>query len=82
MIAGLEWIRHGETITRSIECIDFMTAIELVGKVAVISEKMDHHPDIEIRWRTVTFSLTTHSTGTITELDLMLARQIDALFES
>ena len=40
---------------------------------------MDHHPDIDIRWRTLTFSLSTHSAGGLTQLDLELAHRIDAL---
>jgi 4a-hydroxytetrahydrobiopterin dehydratase len=40
---------------------------------------MDHHPDIDIRWRTVTFVLSTHSAGGITDLDYQLAEKIDSL---
>jgi len=56
-----------------------MGAIELVDLVAIAAEEMDHHPDMDIRWRTVTFVLSTHSAGTITDLDFQLAQRIDAL---
>ncbi|NKU06642.1 4a-hydroxytetrahydrobiopterin dehydratase, partial [Rhodococcus hoagii] len=51
-------------------------------RVAETAESMKHHPDIDIRWRTVTYSLSTHSAGGITGSDLELARQIDDLAAS
>jgi 4a-hydroxytetrahydrobiopterin dehydratase len=40
---------------------------------------MNHHPDLEISWSTVTVSISTHSEGGLTENDFELARRIDAL---
>jgi 4a-hydroxytetrahydrobiopterin dehydratase len=40
---------------------------------------MDHHPDIDIRWTTITFTCSTHSAGGVTEVDVELARLIDDL---
>ena len=57
----------------------FLDGIEAVSQVAQLAERADHHPDIDIRWRTVTFALATHSEGGITEKDLQLAREIDGL---
>jgi 4a-hydroxytetrahydrobiopterin dehydratase len=54
----------------------FPAAIELVSRVGVTAEKLDHHPDIDLRWRTVTFGLSTHSAGGVTELDIELAQAI------
>lgn len=54
----------------------FTAAIELVDLVGASAEKLDHHPDIDIRWRTVTFGLSTHSVGGVSQLDIDLARQI------
>src|SRR4051812_19693712 len=54
----------------------FATAIDLVDRVGVSAEKLDHHPNIDIRWRTVTFGLSTHSVGGVSQLDIDLARQI------
>ncbi|HEV7828580.1 MAG TPA: 4a-hydroxytetrahydrobiopterin dehydratase, partial [Pseudonocardiaceae bacterium] len=42
-----------------------------------IAEARNHHPDIDIRWRTVTFRCSTHSKGGITNLDIELASEID-----
>ncbi len=49
-----------------------------MAAVAETAEAMDHHPDIDIRWRTLRFVLSTHSAGGLTALDLDLAARIDA----
>jgi len=47
--------------------------------VAEHAEAQDHHPDIDIRWRTVTFALVTHSAGGITQNDIDMAHDIDGI---
>ena len=73
------WTQEGDGITRSVQAPSFMGGIGLVQRVAEAAEEMDHHPDIDIRWTTVTFTLSTHSEGGLTENDLTLARKIDSL---
>ncbi len=77
-----DWTRVGESITRTIEFPDFPTAIRGVSAVADDAEAMNHHPDMDIRWRNVTFTLSTHSEGGLTQLDIELAAQIDRVAES
>ncbi|WP_084220037.1 4a-hydroxytetrahydrobiopterin dehydratase [Spirillospora albida] len=48
-------------------------------EVARAAEDADHHPDIDIRWRTVTFALSTHSAGGLTVRDFDLAAVIDGI---
>lgn len=74
-----DWQRAGASITRTLKCSTFPAAIALVDRVAASAESRDHHPDIDIRWRTLTFVCATHSKGGITELDVELAREIDRL---
>jgi 4a-hydroxytetrahydrobiopterin dehydratase len=69
-------------ISRSVTAPSFIDGIRLVDEVAVAAEAADHHPDIDIRWRTVTFRLATHSAGGVTENDLSLARTIDTLADT
>lgn len=71
------WHRAGDAIVRTAELPGFPAAIEAVRAVAEIAEARDHHPDIDIRWRTVTFRCSTHSAGGITSQDIELAGQID-----
>jgi 4a-hydroxytetrahydrobiopterin dehydratase len=70
------WTRDDDTIRASFEAPDFLSGIALVQEVAAAAETMDHHPDIDIRWRTVAFALSTHSEGGLTQLDFELAHQI------
>ena len=70
------WTRDGATIRASYEAADFPTAIRLVDEVAAEAEQMDHHPDIDIRWRTTSWALSTHSEGGLTQLDIELAHRI------
>ena len=73
------WQQVDREITRVVECESFPAAIALVRQVADEAERRDHHPDIDIRWRTVRFTLSTHSAGGLTGLDLDLAGEIDRL---
>ncbi|MCS6959036.1 MAG: 4a-hydroxytetrahydrobiopterin dehydratase [Pseudanabaenaceae cyanobacterium SKYGB_i_bin29] len=55
----------------------FVAAFAFMTKVALIAEKMDHHPDWYNVYNRVTINLTTHDAGGITNKDVELARQID-----
>src|SRR3954469_5371479 len=72
------WTGDTSEIRRSYSAPDFPAAIRLVEAVAVVAEEMDHHPDMDIRWRTVHFTISTHSEGGVTDLDMALAERIDA----
>ena len=65
-------------LVRRSTATSFPEAIGWVVAVAEAAEHADHHPDIDIRWRTVTFRLSTHDSGAVTILDVTLARDIDA----
>ncbi|GAB2687889.1 4a-hydroxytetrahydrobiopterin dehydratase [Thalassiella azotivora] len=70
------WTSQGEALTASYTAPAFLTGVELVRSVAEVAEEMDHHPDIDIRWRTVHLSLSTHSAGGVTQLDVELAHRV------
>ncbi|MFL6160025.1 MAG: 4a-hydroxytetrahydrobiopterin dehydratase [Marmoricola sp.] len=73
------WTRDGAEISRSVEAESFLAGLDLVTAVGRAAEDADHHPDIDIRWRTITFVLSTHSEGGLTERDFALARTIDGI---
>ena len=74
------WDGHIETgIHCHRELPSFRHVIRLVSAVADAAEEMDHHPDIDIRYRSVTFTLVTHSENAVTDLDVTLARRIEEL---
>jgi len=77
-----EWKLEGDTISRSVEFPSFLEAVDAVNKIAREAEAMDHHPDIDIRWRTVRLALVTHSAGGLTTLDFQLAKKLDQLLPS
>jgi 4a-hydroxytetrahydrobiopterin dehydratase len=74
-----DWRREGDTITRTVRRATFMDAIGLVNRVAEAAEAADHHPEIQINWRRVTFTLTTHAAGGLSAKDLAMAATIDNL---
>jgi 4a-hydroxytetrahydrobiopterin dehydratase len=76
-IAGDE----GNAIAREVHASSFPAGIRLVQQVAEAAESMNHHPDIDIRYTTLTFTLSTHSEGGLTANDLELAGRIDTLAE-
>ncbi len=76
---GLAWERAGAEIVKSFRGKDFAEALAYVNAVGRLAEDANHHPDIDIRWNVVTLRLSTHSAGGITQADVDLARQIDAL---
>ena len=73
------WERTGKVLRRSVKFGSFLDGIDAVRRVADRAEAADHHPDIDIRWRTVTFVLTTHSEGGITQRDVEMAGEIDSI---
>jgi 4a-hydroxytetrahydrobiopterin dehydratase len=73
------WTGGPDGISRTAELPDFPAAIAVVDRVAEAAEAADHHPDIDIRWRTLTFACATHSAGGVTAKDIDLAGRIDAI---
>jgi 4a-hydroxytetrahydrobiopterin dehydratase len=76
------WSGDAHAISRTVAAPTFPAAIRLVVEVAEAAEDADHHPDIDIRWRNVTFALSTHSAGGVTAKDIALARRINELAEA
>src|SRR3954451_15870167 len=73
------WTGGGDGIHRTVELPGFRDAVAAIVSIADVAEDMDHHPDIDLRWRTLHLHLVSHSAGGVPELDLELARRIDAL---
>lgn len=64
-------------ITRSLAFADFNTAFGFMTRVALLAEKVDHHPEWSNVYNRVEVLLTTHDAGGVTELDVKMARFID-----
>ncbi|WP_433801874.1 4a-hydroxytetrahydrobiopterin dehydratase [Actinomycetospora sp. CA-084318] len=75
------WERDGDSLVRTAQLPSFPAAIAVVDAVAQEAESVDHHPDIDIRYSTLTFRLSTHSEGGLTAKDPDLARRISAAID-
>ena len=75
------WTRDeaGTAITRSFTFADFRKAFAFMSEVALLAEKMDHHPDWSNAYNKVEITLTSHDAGGLTRRDVRLARAIDAI---
>ncbi len=73
------WSLAGDEIRKTFEMKDFVRAMGFVNSVALLAEKANHHPDIDVRWNKVTLALSTHSEGGLTEKDFKLANEIEKL---
>jgi 4a-hydroxytetrahydrobiopterin dehydratase len=73
------WERSGGEIRKSFERGDFVGSVGFVSSLVEPAEAMNHHPDVEISWATVTVKISTHSEGGLTAADFELAEKIDAL---
>jgi len=77
LVAHAGWDRRGAEIRKQFERTSFADAIAFVVRIGFLAEAANHHPDLDIRWRTVVVTLTTHDAGGLTDLDLALAVGID-----
>jgi 4a-hydroxytetrahydrobiopterin dehydratase len=81
-LAGLAgWVdaEGSDAITRTFTFADFSAAWGFMSRVALVAEKMDHHPDWANVWNRVTVTLSTHNAGGVTRRDVELARAIDGI---
>ena len=79
---SLSWQRHDDQLVKVVTRRGFAGALAYVNAVGALAEAADHHPDIDLRWSTVTLRLSTHSAGGLTVRDLDLAAEIDRLPEA
>jgi 4a-hydroxytetrahydrobiopterin dehydratase len=74
----MDWKLENDKLKKTFTFKDFTSAFGFMTKVAIIAEKMNHHPTWTNTWNTVSFELSTHDAGnTVTEKDKALAAAID-----
>lgn len=74
-----EWCLDGDRLYRQFLFSDFIEAFGFMSQVAMLAERMNHHPEWSNVYNRVQIHLTTHDAGGISDRDFGLARQIDAL---
>ncbi|MGC1783454.1 MAG: 4a-hydroxytetrahydrobiopterin dehydratase [Acidobacteriaceae bacterium] len=76
-LAGLpSWKYEGGALVRSYEFADFTAAFAFVTRLALLAEKANHHPDIDIRYNKVRVALVSHDSGGVTARDVSMAAEI------
>jgi 4a-hydroxytetrahydrobiopterin dehydratase len=73
------WQRNGIAIQRVFRFADFKQAMQFVNKIADAAEQANHHPDIDIRYNTVTMALVSHDSGGVTQRDVRMAETINKI---
>jgi 4a-hydroxytetrahydrobiopterin dehydratase len=73
------WAVEGNSIRKQFTLGGFPDAVAFVTRVAFDAEAADHHPDIQINYKRVTLTFSTHSEGGLTQKDFDGARKVDAL---
>ncbi len=73
------WSLDQDKLYREFAFGNFIEAFGFMSRVALLAERMDHHPDWSNVYNRVRIHLTTHDAGGLSERDLRLARQIDDL---
>jgi 4a-hydroxytetrahydrobiopterin dehydratase len=74
-----QWSRKGDGITRLFTFKGFPDAIAFITRLAFDAEAADHHPDLQVSYRKVTVTWSTHDQGGVTEKDFEGARQSDTI---
>jgi 4a-hydroxytetrahydrobiopterin dehydratase len=76
----MEWKNEKNRLKKTFTFNDFGEAFGFMTRVALLAEKMNHHPTWTNSWNTVSFELSTHDAGdVVTEKDRTLAEAIDRL---
>jgi 4a-hydroxytetrahydrobiopterin dehydratase len=75
------WELKDEKLVKLFQFPSFIRAIDFVNEIAIIAERLDHHPIITINWKTVKLSLKSFDVDEITKRDISLAKEIEKLIE-
>jgi 4a-hydroxytetrahydrobiopterin dehydratase len=75
-----EWVLNNNCIQRALVFKDFVEAFSFMTSAAILSEKLNHHPNWENVYNKVTITLSTHDAGGLTDLDFKLAKAMDVVF--
>jgi 4a-hydroxytetrahydrobiopterin dehydratase len=76
-LSGWREVQGRDAITRKFVFADFNQAFGFMTRVALVAEKMDHHPEWFNVYKTVEVTLSTHDAGGLTDRDVALAKTMD-----
>lgn len=78
----IAWFFVENSISKEFLFKDFNQAFSFMSEVALIAEKLEHHPSWSNTYHKVFISLTTHDAGGLTELDFKFAKEVDIIYKS
>ena len=81
-LADWDYDEARDAIARTVTFADFAEAFGFMTRVALVAEKMDHHPEWSNVWNRVDILLTTHDAGGLSARDVELASAIDAMLDA
>jgi enhancing lycopene biosynthesis protein 2/pterin-4a-carbinolamine dehydratase len=73
------WSIIGQTLVKTWQLRDDIESLQWVNRVWALAQEVNHHPDIQLGYNTVTIALTTHDQNRLTQADYLLAQQIESL---
>lgn len=79
LVAGWQVTEGRDAIRKTFSFANFVEAFGFMTQVALIAEKLNHHPEWYNVYKTVDVTLSTHDAGGLTELDVKLAGRMDRL---
>ncbi|MDQ0313865.1 4a-hydroxytetrahydrobiopterin dehydratase [Amorphus orientalis] len=77
---GWSVVADRDAVTRTFEFRNFQEAFGWMTRIALVAEKLDHHPEWFNVYKTVTVTLSTHDAGGVTDLDIEMAKKMDRIF--
>ena len=81
-VAGLSgWKVDGKFIVKKYRFHEFLKGVAFVNEIAQLPEEKNHHPFISIDYKMVTLRLTSWNAGGLTDLDILLAKNYDSIYE-
>ena len=78
-MSGWTWTKDADAIRKTFKFKDFNEAFSFMTRVALLAEKLDHHPEWANVYNRVDVTLTTHDANGVTELDVQMAKFMDEL---
>jgi 4a-hydroxytetrahydrobiopterin dehydratase len=78
---GWELLATREAIHKSFLLKDFLEAMKFINQIALVAEKMNHHPEWSNVWNRIDITLCTHDANGLTILDFQLAKEIEKIYQ-
>lgn len=72
----------GGKFTRTLKTLDYSSCVEILSAQVELAERLDHHPNVEVSYRKITFQIWTHDCDGITQLDIDYIEGLDKLLEN